>query len=645
MASSRPNFLVIVADDLGFSDLSSFGSEIQTPNIDSLAAPYLRGNPLCAEGFATRQPATTVNAKTAQIEANETQQHGIRFTSFHTAAACSPTRAMLLTGVDHHLTGLGQLSEYTRNSPAHQGQPGHEGYLTQNVVTLPELLREKSSSAEGLDGNAEDGYWTVMSGKWHLGLTRDTSPWARGFDKSFALLPGCANHYGWEPRYTDPDDPPRFFETAVTALHREDADCVSELPDDFYSSDFYAQRLIEYLEHRTDKEQAKPFFAYLPFSAPHWPLQAPEENVQPYKGVYDEGPEALRQQRLSNLKAMGLVAADVVPHEVVTAPGEQAEWHQLSADERAKSARAMEVYAGMVNRMDWNIGRVLDYLKRNEQYDNTYVFFMSDNGAEGASYEAHPIMGENVVAHIQKYYDNRLENIGRKDSFVWYGSRWAQAATAPSRLYKMFSTEGGCRVPLIVKPAGSGLADFEVSESRKGITDAFCTVMDIVPTILDLAGIGHPGSQWRGRQISQPMGKSWLSFLTGTVINGEPKNGPAAIHSDEQVTGWEIAGSGGLRKGRYKITFVPLPRGPQRWELFDIIEDPGETCDIGEQKPEVFAEMLKLWEAYKDQVGVVGVAGNFSQSPPVDEFEDTGKWIRYMGRKDVPACVETNIPS
>lgn len=167
MSPKRPNFLVIVADDLGFSDLSSFGSEIQTPHIDSLSSP------------STQYQSTTT-----------TSARGLRFTSFHVAAACSPTRSMLMTGVDHHLTGLGQLSEFTRNSPAHQGAPGHEGYLNKKTVTLPEILRE------GCSTSGDDGYWTVMSGKWHLGLTRETSPWARGFDKSFALLPGCANHYG-----------------------------------------------------------------------------------------------------------------------------------------------------------------------------------------------------------------------------------------------------------------------------------------------------------------------------------------------------------------------------------------------------------------------------------------------------------------
>lgn len=411
----------------------------------------------------------------------------------------------------------------------------------------------------------------------------------------------------------------------MTALHSENGEYVKEpLPEGFYSSDFYASKMIEYLEERSNEDKEKPFFAYLPFSAPHWPLQAPKASVDRYRGVYSDGPSALRLRRLARLKAMGLVPEDVVPHEVVASAGEPADWPDMTADERAKSARSMEVFAGMVDRMDENIGRVVEYLRRTGQYDNTYILFMSDNGAEGASYEALPIVGHCVVSHIQKYYDNSLDNIGRHDSFVWYGVRWAQAATAPSRLYKMFSTQGGCRVPLVVKPAGTCRAAGEV-------TDSFCTVMDVVPTILELAGVKHPGERYRGRKIQRIRGKSWVQWLDGVGRKGDWKLDE--IHDADQVTGWEIAGSGALRKGLYKITFVPKPKGPQRWELFDIIADPGETNDISEQEPQVLGKMLALWDEYKKDVGVVGLAGEFQRGvPPVDEFEDVGKWIRFMGK-------------
>jgi arylsulfatase A-like enzyme len=196
--------------------------------------------------------------------------------------------------------------------------------------------------------------------------------------------------------------------------------------------------------------------------------------------------------------------AGTIPHDFVSVGREQSDWSTMTAEERAKSARSMEAYAGMVDRMDYNIGRVLEHLKASGEYDNTYIFFMSDNGAEGASYEARDVIREDILDHIDKYYDNSLENIGRKNSFVWYGNRWAQAATAPGRLYKMFSTQGGCRVPLVLKPA--------VGDGGGKITDAFCTVMDIVPTLLEVADVEHP-KQWKGKDVLPIRGKSWTSFL------------------------------------------------------------------------------------------------------------------------------------
>ncbi|KAH8901654.1 alkaline phosphatase-like protein [Thozetella sp. PMI_491] len=602
---ARPNFLVIVADDLGFSDCGCFGSEIQTPNIDALAS----------------------------------QAGSLRFTQFHVAAACSPTRSMLMTGTDHHIAGLGQLHEFTRSSPAHRGQPGHEGYLNSRVVALPELLQE-------------GGYFTMMSGKWHLGLKKEHHPIKRGFTKSFALLPGCANHYAYEPDYEDPaNEPGKFFETATRALHSEDGNYVNKLPDDWYSSDGYASKLLSYLSERTEEEKNQPFFAYLPFSAPHWPLQAPAETVAKYKGMYKDGPAELRLRRLAQLKKLGLVPNDVKPHPFVSVDGEVPEWSSLTDDTREKSARAMEVYAGMVDRMDWNIGRVIEYLKQTGEYDNTFILFMSDNGAEGASYEALPLVGKSVMDHIAKYYDNSLDNIGRGNSFVWYGNRWAQAATAPSRLYKMFSTEGGCRVPLVVKPpqtsarsAGDGI-----------ITDAFCTVMDLVPTILDLAGLQHPGTSYKGREIAPLRGASWKDYLAAlsqqeTVVKDASRH---VIHGEDYVAGFEIAGSGALRRGDWKITFVPAPRGPQKWELFNIKEDPGETTDLSEKEAKLMKEMLGLWGEYKKEVGVVGLAGEYqrviqgnTETSLKDEFDDPYAWIKYIGRPErTPKHLAGSIPS
>jgi arylsulfatase A-like enzyme len=310
----RPNFLVILADDLGFSDIGAFGSEIDTPNLDRLA------------------------------------HAGIRLTDFHSAPACSPTRAMLLTGTDHHVAGIGTMLEVA--VPGFRGAPGYVGYLNDRVVALPELLRDA-------------GYLTLMSGKWHLGHTIERSPWARGFERSFALLPAGASHYGGAAG--------RGF-SPVPTLYTEDDQFVT-VGEDFYSSDSYTDTLLGYFRERAEDDD-RPFFAYLPFQAPHWPLQAPDESVAKYRGRYDAGPDALREERLASLKRLGLCAPDVEPHPVVAdgAP----EWADMTDEERAISARSMEVYAGMVDRMDWNIGRVIDYLAETGELDNTVVMFMSD---------------------------------------------------------------------------------------------------------------------------------------------------------------------------------------------------------------------------------------------------------------------------
>ncbi|TFK48816.1 arylsulfatase [Heliocybe sulcata] len=595
MASGeRPNFLLIVADDLGFSDCSCFGSEIQTPNIDALA----------------QEPS------------------GTRFTNYHVASMCAPTRSMLMTGTDNHIAGLGNMAEFIANSPPHQGKPGHEGYLNDKVAALPELLRN-------------GGYHTIMAGKWHLGLKKAYSPQARGFQKSFALLPGCANHYGYEPQYEDEiNEPGPFFRNATRALHIEDSEYVQDLPENFYSSDFYGSKVMDYLKERLPEEREQPWFAYLPFTAPHWPLQAPKEVMDKYRGWYDDGPAALRLKRLEKLKELGLIEPNVKPHDVVVVQGEPAEWDDMDPDTRAKSARAMEAYAAMVDRMDWNIGRVVSYLKEIGEYDNTYIIFMSDNGAEGASIEAQPVLGERVLKHLEKYYDNSLDNIGRKDSYVWYGTRWAQAATAPSRLHKRFSTEGGCRVPLILKPAVSD----KVSTGGK-IANAFCTCMDITPTFLELAGLTHPGTEYKGRTVAALRGASWASFLD-TIRTTDASVVNTTIHPPDYVMGFEVHGSAGLIKGRYKLTYVPKPKGPQRWELFDLEGDPGETQDLKERLPEKFEEMLEEWEKYKREVGVVGLAGELDGiGPGEDEFEDSTAWVRWIGKSNVPKQFEGKVPT
>ncbi|EKG15065.1 Sulfatase [Macrophomina phaseolina MS6] len=409
---------------------------------------------------------------------------------------------------------------------------------------------------------------------------------------------------GYEPQYQDPlHESGPFFDSVTRALHIEDGEYVEQLPADFYSSDYYATKLISYLSERDAEDAHKPFFAYPAFSAPHWPLRAPAAVMAKYRGAYADGPAALRLRRLQRLKELGLVERDVRAHDVVAVRGEPPAWDAMDGEAR-DGGRAGE-------------------------YANTCVVFMSDNGAEGASIEARPVLGERVLEHLEKYYNNELENIGRSDSFVWYGTRWAQAATAPSRLHKRFSTEGGCRVPLVLKPAGGA------SKGGK-VASAFCTVMDVVPTVLELAGLEHPGTVYKGREVAAVRGASWKGFIDAVKGTDETVIS-TTVHPSDYVVGFEVAGSAGLIKGRWKLTYVPFPKGPQRWELFDLEKDPGETEDLKEREPKVFEELLAEWEKYKKDVGVVGLAGELDGIPAnEDEFEDSTKWIRWIGKKNIP---------
>ncbi|GME66194.1 putative arylsulfatase protein [Neofusicoccum parvum] len=535
----RPNFLIVIADDLGFSDTAPYGGEIPTPTLDRLA------------------------------------REGITMTAFHTASACSPTRSMLMSGTDNHIAGLGQMAEFMRTRPEYQGKPGYEGYLNFRVAALPEILQD-------------NGYHTILSGKWHLGLKKELSPHARGFDKSFVYLAGAGNHYNNEPQLGD--HPFRQPATCGDGLWMKDdtlLDREKDIPSDFYSTRFFSDQMVQYLQERTEEEKEKPFFAYLAYTAPHWPLQAPREAIEKHFGKYDDGPEALRTKRLEQLKARGLVPEDVEPAPMI---GQMLkEWDEMNADERTESARRMETYAAMVDLMDEHLAKVIDQLASTNELDNTFVLFMSDNGAEGKLLEALPIMaGVPLVDVIKKFYNNSLENIGNADSFVWYGPRWAAAATAPSRGFKAWTTEGGIRCPCIVR--------YPPLKAAGTVTHDFTTVMDILPTVLDLAGIQHPGTRFRGRDVVVPRGRSWVPHLSGAAD---------AVHPDGQdVTGWELFGQRAIRKGRWKAVFIPAPLGKEEWELYDIDADPGEIHDLAEKEPKILTELLEEWEKYFAETGM-----------------------------------------
>ncbi|MDB5469367.1 MAG: Arylsulfatase [Caulobacter sp.] len=527
-APRRPNFLVIVADDLGFSDLGAFGGEISTPNLDALAA------------------------------------RGVRMTGFHTAPTCSPTRSMLMSGIDNHRAGLGSMAETV--TEVQTGAPGYEGYLSHDVASLPEVLHD-------------NGYRTVMSGKWHLGREEDQSPEARGFDRSFALLQGLSNHFGADqnPAWAAVDNAPTY----------RDGRKVVRFPDGAYSSDVFADRLIGFLKEDTAR---RPFFAYLTFTAPHWPLQAPPELIAKYKGRYDAGPEALREERLARLKALGLVPQDAVPHPLVGVPA----WSSLTPQERAFEARKMEVYAAMVEQLDRNVGRVVQALKDTGAYDNTVIVFMSDNGTEATPFTAPRLVDAEKAKTLS--IDNSLGNVGAGNSYVGYGPGWAQAGSAPGRLHKGYVTEGGIRAPAIVAGPGVG---------GPRIIDAFLHVKDILPTLLELAGLTPPATR-NGKPVKPVEGHSWKAVLAG---------GSGPVWRADEAVGWELFYRRALRKGDWKAVYLPrspdgLPYSrenplPADWELYNLASDPGETTNLAARDPDRLRELVADWDRYAHDAGVV----------------------------------------
>ncbi|MBL0914294.1 MAG: arylsulfatase [Sphingopyxis sp.] len=509
----RPNFLVIVADDLGYSDIGAFGGEIRTPNLDKLALA------------------------------------GIRLAGFHTAPTCSPTRSMLLSGTDNHLAGLGTMAEMIR--PNQKGKPGYEGYLRRDVATLAERL-------------AAGGYSTLFSGKWHLGLTPEQDPHARGFQRSFALLQGGHNHFG-----TD---------VGTTATYTEQGKALTKLPSDFYSSDYFASRLIDFLHEPPAGNGDQPFFAYLAFTAPHWPLQAHPDDVARYRGRYDAGFDVLREQRLERQRKLGILSADVVPH---TPRNRDGSWDSLTADQQRTAARNMEIYAAMVDRLDQNVGRVVEALRASGELDNTVIVFLADNGAEALDVET---TGAEMLAARLKGSDNGFDNRGAASSYITYGAGWAQAATAPSWLTKGYQSEGGTRAVAFI--SGGGI------QQREGADDQFLSVADIAPTLLELAGVDPAKADVAGRAVRPITGRSWLAWL---------RNPKARVYADTDGFGSELFGSRAYRQGDWKLTDV----GDGVWRLFNIARDPGETRDLSLLEPARREALNEAWFSYSRQVGVI----------------------------------------
>ena len=524
--AARPNIVLILADDLGFSDIAPYGSEIHTPSLAALA------------------------------------ERGIRFTNYHTAASCAPTRAMLLTGVDSHRNGVPNIPE---TIPEEQAQhANYQGTLSHNVVTVSSLLQDA-------------GYHTYMAGKWHLGKAPDLLPFRRGFDRSITMADTGADNWEQKPYLF-------IYKKANWFADGEEL----ELPENFYSSQFLVDKTIEFIS--ANASDGQPFFAYLPFQAVHIPVQAPQEFTDKYSGVYAAGWDELRKQRRARAVQLGIIPADSA---MVTMSSTN-DWDSYNAEEQRYHAKRMAVYAGMVDAMDHHIGRLVDYLKSTGQYDNTIFIFTSDNGSEasGGDEPRHPLMRLSLAL---QGYNNDYDTLGLKGSFNTIGPSFASAAAAPLAYYKFYAGEGGMRVPLIV--AGASIP------AGPQLSNAFAYVTDITPTILDMAGVSPPASHYGGRPVEAVTGRSLLPLIRGDV---------EAAYSRTDATGYELGGNAALFQGDYKIVLNVPPVGDNEWHLYNIVTDPGETEDLSKNMPERFQQMRALYSDYAAANGVLPVPANYN---------------------------------
>lgn len=506
-----PNILLIVADDLGFTDIGAFGSEISTPTLDELALG------------------------------------GLRIANMHAGPACQQTRTMLMAS-----TGYARAIE---NRPRLEGGQ-RDNLLSLDWAILPELLQEA-------------GYATYMTGKWDLGWDDGYTPATRGFDRSFVQLGAAASFFR------------ELFLVPFTMGYAEDGVRleIDDLADDFYATDVYTDKMLGYL---SEAEEGKPWFAFMAYTAPHWPLQLPDDDwLHKYAGRYEAGYDALREQRFARALELGVVPANSSLEDF--APQAQP-WADLSAEEKRKYSRAQEIYAGMVEHLDMSIARIVDQLEENGQLENTIIVFTSDHGGSPGE---HGVRSSGVIPGGGPEHpagrDNRLENFGRINSFVDHGRGFGEAATAPFKYLKGAVDEGGI--------LAAGFVHYPAEVAAGGVSHSFMTMMDILPTFMEVAGTEHPGAgMFNGRQINDILGRSAWPHLTGQVD---------AVHGDDYSVGWSNGRNGSLIRGDYKIinTAAPGAQGVTDWRLYNLADDPGEHADIAVEHPDRVAEMVAEWEA------------------------------------------------
>jgi arylsulfatase A-like enzyme len=513
---SPPNVVLILADDLGYSDLGCYGGEIRTPSLDRLA------------------------------------MGGVRLTGFHNTARCSPSRASLLTGLHPHQTGIGILTNDDRPR-------GYPGSLNDRCLTMAEVL-----------GAA--GYATCLSGKWHLcGDMRHPNgawPTRRGFDRFFGTLTGCGSYYN------------------PGTLTRGERNAEAEALDPgFFYTDAISTEAVAFVQEHRARDPDRPFFLYAAYTAPHWPLHAPEEDIRAYDGMFDDGWDALRQHRMERLLQLGIAEAGTkLSDRDPTQPAWDDEPH------KRWQARRMQAYAAQVERMDRGIGRIVDALERTGCRDDTLVVFLSDNGASPERLPITPALRFRQRSDIVRNFTRGGDLVdvgndpevmpGAEDTYASYGRAWANLSNTPFRYYKKWVHQGGIAAPFIVHWPAGGLLDGRTVPTPFQLTD-------VLPTVLEATGVPWPGGD-RQCEPLPPEGRSMLGALRGGVAE------PGTLY-------WEHCGNAAIRRGRWKL----VRAHPEPWELYDIDADPTELVDLAGDRPRLVAELAAEWERWAGRVGVV----------------------------------------
>jgi arylsulfatase A-like enzyme len=505
LRQQKPNIVLIMADDMGFSDLGNYGSEINTPSLDRLAS------------------------------------EGTRLKRFYNNTICAPSRASLLTGQYPHKAGIGFFNEDF-------GLPGYEGYLNNESLTLGEVFKS-------------GGYATYMAGKWHVGDEMSHRPLQRGFDNFFGFLDGGASYFDTKPLLKGPSSKAFLYEgNEVYNINK----------DDFYLTDELTDRGIDFVKN---KPEEKPFFLYMAYNSPHWPLHAKPEDIAKYKGKYDSGWDVLRNQRFENIKKLGL-AEDWNPYKDKLLP----KWDSLSDKEKSDWTLKMEVYAAMVDTLDQNRGKLLNYLGTSGQLDNTVVIFLSDNGAE------------NMDVGKMPFTVKRNEGpVGTAGSMEAYTKNWAQVSNSPLRSYKSSPYEGGTATPFIIRYPGQK----EGGKIIKGSNH----VIDIMPTLLDIANVEYP-EIYNNIKTNALVGESFLPLLEGEDWNRE------------QPMCFEWFGDRAVWMGDLKA--VSLYPG-NKWELYDLATDRTETNDIAVSHPETIAKMDAIYNKWAEVNSVIAWSEDMSK--------------------------------